>query len=180
MSSSVWAEQPAILRQFSEDNSTALKICPHRLHLQLCWVPILQVSLPSGQWFQAHLPNKSLMNWRTLSQLIYSSANSNKLCSGRPQQWLCWVSASISPQSNHSQHHCAHMWHIWLNKYSCYIANVCHTANMWNGHRPNIFAHKCQNSTICNTPFYHVIAKYVLETNIPTTLGICAIYVKYL
>ena len=67
--------------------------------------------------------------------------------------------------------------YLELNKYHSHIAYISHTTNILNGYIDSTFLHICAKiqSTVIHTS--HVIAKYVLEINMPTKLSI---YAKHL
>ena len=69
--------------------------------------------------------------------------------------------------------------HSLLNRYAATL-HMWVTQPMYSwGYRPNIF-HICAKTQPTTIHTSHIIAKYVLETNMPTRLGIYAIYAKYL
>ena len=65
-------------------------------------------------------------------------------------------------------------------KYGCHIPNIHHLTNIPHGHIDATSLHMCAKTQPTATSASPVIAKYVLETNMPTNLGIYAIYVQYL
>ena len=70
--------------------------------------------------------------------------------------------------------------HILLNKYDCHIAYTSHTSNIVNGYIHPTFLQICAKTQPTAIHTSHVIAKYVLETNVSTKLSIDALYAKYL
>ena len=66
-------------------------------------------------------------------------------------------------------HHCTYILLISMNIFGCHIANISHAAIMLNGHiDPTLLQISTKmQSTVAGT-FSHIIAKYVLETNMPS------------
>ena len=66
-------------------------------------------------------------------------------------------------------------WHVSLNIYGCQIANIGHNILILHGHTDLIMVHTCIK-TKPTTPLFHLIAIYVVETNMPTKWHIYVIY----
>ena len=65
--------------------------------------------------------------------------------------------------------------HMSLNKYDYHIAYASHTTNILNRHKDPTLLYICALTQPSAIHTSHVIAKYVLETNMPTKLSISAI-----
>ena len=76
----------------------------------------------------------------------------------------------------YSRAHCAHIWHISLNKNGCHIINIAHMNNMLYGHTDPIFLHIYAKTQPTAIIIYHVIVIYVPEINMSIKLDIYAIY----
>ena len=102
------------------------------------------------------------------------------LLTERAQFWHTSTATVLSLKyhlpGGHCQCHCTHILYISLNKYDCHIAILSYPVNMLNGYVDPPFLYICTRtqSNVINTS--HHIAKYVLETNMPTQLGIQAKY----
>ena len=70
--------------------------------------------------------------------------------------------------------------HLLLKKYDWHIAYLSHTANILNGHIEPTFLLICAETQLTAIHTSHVIAKHMLETNMPTNLGIYAKYLIYM
>ena len=67
--------------------------------------------------------------------------------------------------------------HTFLNKYNCHMACGCHITNILNPYSNQTFLHICTKTQPAEIHTSCVNAKYVLDTYMPTKLGI---YAKYL